>query len=69
MTGRDYIAGEAVYRYPDAGDDLPPTGAKVLILTDGGVCIIGQWRGDGGFTAWAPLPRRDADKEAMLKNS
>jgi len=42
---KDYIAGETKWRLPSQGD-LPPTGAKCLILTTGGVCVVG-----------APLPR------------
>lgn len=35
-------------------------GAKVLLLTIGGVCIVGSWYGDYGksFVAWCPLPKR-----------
>ena len=65
MTRPDYIAGDAVYRYPGAGDDLPPAGAKVLILTEGGMCIIGQWRSDSDFVAWAPMPRRNPEKKKV----
>lgn len=56
-----YIAGDAVYRYPAAGDEPAAPGAKVLILTRGGVCVIGSW-GDGDL-AWAPLPKRNHTKE------
>jgi hypothetical protein len=37
----------------------------VLLLTQGGVCTIGQW-GDPFFIGWAPLPKRDKAKEALL---
>jgi hypothetical protein len=61
---KEYIAGKAVWRYPKAGDELPPINAKCLILTNGGVCIVGSW--GVGCLAWAPLPKRDKLKE---KNS
>lgn len=34
-------------------------GAKVLLRTIGGVCVIGNWYGQYGqaFVAWCPLPR------------
>ena len=43
MSETPYIAGDAVYRYPEAGDEPAMPGAKVLILTQGGVCVIGVW--------------------------
>ena len=52
---KDYIAGESTWRLPAQGADLPPTGAKCLILTQGGVCVVGAW--GQGCVAWAPLPR------------
>lgn len=60
-----YIAGDAVYRYPEAGDPLPePLSAKCLLLTIGGVCAIGSW--GAGNVAWAPLPKRNHEKEKRL---
>jgi hypothetical protein len=40
----------------------PHHGAKVLLLTIGGVCIVGQWYGDPGesFVAWCPLQKDGA---------
>ncbi len=70
MTETPYIAGDAVYRYPGAGDEPAMLGAKVLILTQGGVCVIGTWGEDA--VAWAPLPKRNPTKEERiraLKNS
>lgn len=52
---KDYIAGESTWRLPAQGADLPPTGAKCLILTQGGVCVVGAW--GQGCVAWAPLPK------------
>lgn len=46
------VAGEPGWRY-----DRPPVGKKVLLLTEGGVAVIGLWSKDGGFVAWSPLPK------------
>lgn len=37
----------------------PSSDAKVLLLTIGGTCVVGQWYGVIGFafTHWCPLPR------------
>lgn len=59
-----YVAGGDAYRYPHVGDPRPPGGAKVLLLTKGGVCVVGNWSDD--VIGWAPLPRRDMTKEATL---
>lgn len=61
---REYVAGGDAFLYPSAGDPAPPGGAKVLLLTRDGVCVVGQWRGGSDFLGWAPLPRRDRAKEA-----
>lgn len=37
----------------------PPMGVKILLLTEGGVAVIGTWRDDGGFIRWSPLPKRN----------
>lgn len=67
----EYVASDALrYLYPRAGDPLPPGGAKVLLLTCGGTCVVGQWPSDpraaGYYAGWAPLPKRDKGKEASL---
>lgn len=58
-AAKTYIAappGELYWRF----ERCPQAGAKVLLLTTGGVCIIGQWQGEPGefFDAWCPLPKR-----------
>ena len=58
-----YISGQATWRYPRAGDPVPPDSAKCLILTQGGVCIVGIWGQSPWDIAWAPLPKRDKEKE------
>jgi len=50
---KDYLAGEATWRLPHI--DKPPGGAKVLLLTPGGICVVGPWA--EWAVAWAPLPR------------
>lgn len=64
---KDYLAGGQPFLYPGAGDPRPPGGAKVLLLTAGGICTTGNWTCDGRFLGWAPLPVRDKTKEASLK--
>lgn len=66
MTNKGYVAGGDAFQYPAAGDAKPPGGAKVLLLTKGGVCIIGQWKDDDFYLGWAPLPKRDKEKEKLL---
>lgn len=58
---KDYLAGQAEYRYPHIGEPTPPGGAKVLLLTEGGVCVVGSW--GPHMLAWAPLPKSNKDKE------
>jgi hypothetical protein len=48
--------GEVYWRYPTQA--VPPAGKKLLLLTEGGVAVIGDWKQNGGFTAWSPLPKR-----------
>lgn len=63
--GEPHLASNDVgWRYPQAGDPYPPTGTKLLLLTRGGICIVGQWIADGFFVAWSPMPKRDKAKEA-----
>ena len=66
FNAQGYVAGEPVYHYPAAGDPLPPGGAKCLLLTVGGICVIGSWSGPG-LLAWAPLPKRNKIKEQLCK--
>ena len=49
-------AGEAYWRDPDW--DPPPLGRKLLLLTSGGVAVIGDWMRDSNLIAWSPLPKR-----------
>lgn len=38
----------------------PHGGAKVLLLTVGNVCVVGQWYGELNqfFVAWSPMPKK-----------
>lgn len=69
MTGpaKDYVAGKVdEYLYPALGDPVPPGGADVHLLTTGGICVRGPWSNDGRFLGWAPLPKRNKEREALL---
>lgn len=57
-------AGEVFWRYEIA----PDRGAKVLLLTVGGICVTGRWHGALGenFLAWSPMPKRNRDTERRL---
>ncbi|NSX14976.1 hypothetical protein HTY52_12910 [Cupriavidus taiwanensis] len=48
---------------------MPPNrGAKVQLLTVGGISTTGQWYGELGqyLLAWAPLLERDKAREAVI---
>jgi hypothetical protein len=61
-----YLAASAPeWLYPGVGDPLPPGGAKVSLLTIGGIQVTGTWSNEG-FLAWAPLLKRNKEKEARL---
>lgn len=64
---KGYVTTDTLmFMYPGVGDPQPPGGAKVLLLTIGGVCVTGQWQNNGHFLGWAPMPKRDKEKEACL---
>jgi hypothetical protein len=48
-----YVAGEAVWKLPS--DEQPPRSKKLLLLSPGGVVVIGHWA--DWAVAWAPLPK------------
>lgn len=66
MNTVTHVSGGDAYLYPGAGDPKPPGGAKVLLLTKGHICIIGQWLDGDFYLGWAPLPRRDHEKEKRI---
>jgi hypothetical protein len=49
-------SGECYWRDPKA--ERPPLAVKMLLLTSGGVAILGSWSWNSNLVAWAPLPRR-----------
>jgi len=49
-------SGEVYWRDKDAFP--PPSGVKLLILTTGGVAVIGDWSDKSNFLAWSPLPKK-----------
>jgi hypothetical protein len=49
-------SGEVYWR--DPATEIPPRGSKLLILTSGGVAVVGDWIDDSNFVAWSPLPKR-----------
>lgn len=65
MTAKEYVAAHVVawnYAKPEHG------GAKSLLLTIGGIAIVGIWSGEVGesYLAWAPLPKRDKNLERQI---
>lgn len=63
---KEYVASaDGTFLYPALGDPTPPGGAKVQLLTPGGVAVYGLW--SPTYMAWAPLPKRDRAKEALLE--
>ena len=64
----DYQAGPegGEYLYPRSGDPSPRVGAKVQLLTIGGVHTNGPWRDDGSCLGWLPLPKRNMEKEDVI---
>ena len=60
-----YQAGGAEYLYPGAGDKAPLAGAKVQLLTIGGVHTSGPWANNGFYLGWLPLPKRNSAKEEI----
>jgi len=66
MTDQRYFADGREFLYPHAGDPSPPKDTKLLILTRGGVCIVGFW-GNEWCLGWLPLPKRNKEKEDREK--
>ena len=44
------------FLWPD--EYVPPRGVKLLLLTSGGVAVVGDWTDDSNLVAWRPLPRK-----------
>jgi len=62
----NYFADRQEFLYPVAGDPRPPEGHKVILLTKGGVCVVGSWN-DFFYLGWLPLPKRNKDKELQIE--
>jgi len=67
MSDGPVTTDDLLYRYPAAGDEKPPGGRDVLLLTIGGICVRGAWVDSGRFIGWCPLPKRDKVKEEKIK--
>jgi len=63
----NYQAGGAEYLYPGTGDEMPRRGAKVQLLTLGGIHTNGPWIDDGSYLGWLPLPKRNQEKEDLIR--
>ena len=50
------VAGTVYWR--DPAKEPPPRGVKLLVLTSGGVTVIGDWVTNSNFVAWSPMPKR-----------
>lgn len=44
----------------------PDPSAKTLLLTEGKIAILGQWRNCVGVIAYFPLPKRNKEEEKKL---
>jgi hypothetical protein len=60
---KTHVSGVAIWRLPEV--DRPPGGAKMLLLTPGGVCVIGTW--DDWCVAWSPLPSLTLEVKQRLR--
>jgi hypothetical protein len=61
---QDRLNARMQWRYEVA----PHRGAKVQLLTIGGMSVVGTWYGELGeaFLAWAPLLKRDKAREREI---
>jgi hypothetical protein len=63
-----YQAGGEEFLYPSAGDPYPLEDHKVILLTKGGVCVVGTWN-NYWYLGWLPLPKRNKDKETKIEQA
>lgn len=47
-------------------DVMPPKATKLLLRTEHGGAIIGDWYEEGGFVAWMPLPKYSPEQRRRL---
>jgi len=64
MVDRHLASDNPQYRHPK--DDPPPLGTKLLLLTQGSICVVGDWRPEQGAVAWSPLPKISDELRAKL---
>lgn len=64
-VGDHVTATESHWRYPANGEPAP-RGVGLCLLTIGRVMVMGEWRDDGGYIAWAPKIKRDKELESKL---
>lgn len=57
-----YVAGDTFWKLPS--DEAPPRNRKLLILTPGGVVVLGHW--SNWAVAWAPLPKIPSNIKTKL---
>jgi len=50
---------KSVKKFPDV-----PIG-KLLLLTESGTAVVGEYKKDGGFTAWSELPKKPIDDDII----
>ena len=62
MTNRHLDASQPEWEYIKPA----PRGVKLTLLTLGNQQVIGEWRDDGGYKAWAPLLKRCKETERRL---
>ena len=62
----EYQAGGEEFYYPSAGDPYPLEDHKVILLTKGGVCVVGTWN-NYWYLGWLPLPKRNKQKEEQIE--
>ena len=64
----DHVAGDSSHwRYvANPEHEQPPRGAKLSLLTCGGVQVTGEWQEGYGYIAWAPLIKRNKWLEKSL---
>ena len=62
----NYFADGQEFYYPLAGDPKPPEDHKVILLTTGGVCVVGSWN-EYWYLGWLPLPKRNKEKELQIE--
>lgn len=69
VSSKGYFAeSETEYFYPELdGEPKAPLGAKVIMLNEGGVAFYACGCAPLAMLPWAPLPRRNKEKERLIK--